>query len=309
MLKYFTWFFIAATLLGTACKAQPPALANDKESPTATQKALLWEISGNGLTHNSYVYGTIHMIEAADYFLPDGTLAALDASEKVIFEIDMNELSDMSQLMPILEKAFMNDNMTLKDLMSESDYEIVKAHFSKMGLPIFFLEKIKPLFLTAFASGDFSPGDLQSGKIKSYEMEFTEMAQNSNKEIGGLETIDFQLSLFDSIPYEDQATMLIESIKAADTEDDQFKQIVQIYKDQDIGAMYQMMREDEGISEFEDILLIQRNENWIPSMVDEMQQSSCFFAVGAGHLGGPKGVLQLLRNKGYKLTPLSQTAE
>ncbi len=302
MYKYFIFFVF---LMSVACKAQQPTALSEKESSSQETKALLWKISGKDLLKPSYLYGTIHIIGSEDYFLPEGTLGAIDESSKVIFEIDMNDLNDIGKIMPILQKAFMDNNITLKDLLSESDYTMVKDHFAELGLPIFFLEKIKPLFLTAFASGDISPGDLQMGKIKSYEMEFSEMARNSEKATGGLETIDFQLSLFDSIPYADQANMLVESIRSADTEDDQFREIVNIYKAQDIDAMYQMMKQDDGISAFEDILLIRRNISWIPVMEKEMKEAPCFFAVGAGHLAGPKGVIMLLRQEGYKVTPIS----
>jgi uncharacterized protein YbaP (TraB family) len=203
--------------------------------------------------------------------------------------------------MPLMNKAFMDNNTTLKDLLSEEDYSMVKNHFKEIGLPLFFLEKIKPMFLTVFASGDMNPGDLQSGAIKSYEMELAEIAQNSGKTIGGLETIDYQISIFDSIPYTAQAEMLVESIKGSDIGDDQFKELIKLYKDQDVSGLYKVMQGDESIIEYEDVLLIQRNENWIPIMSDLMSKNRSFFAVGAGHLGGSYGVIHLLRSKGYKV--------
>lgn len=270
-----------------------------KASPAELEKSLLWEITGNGLTKASYLYGTIHIIDAEDYFLPEGTLSAMDQSEHVFFEIDMSEMNDVSKMMPLLQKAFMSDGMTLKDLLTEEDYTLVNNHFKEMGLPLFFLEKIKPMFLTVFASGDMSPGDLQNGELKSYEMEFAEMAENSGKTIGGLETIDYQISIFDSIPYTEQAKMLIESIKSTDTGDDQMKELVDLYKAQDVAGLYKAMQGDENITEYEDVLLFQRNANWIPIMAAAMTDKVSFFAVGAGHLGGEKGVINLLREEGY----------
>jgi len=269
-------------------------------------KALLWEISGPGVKKPSYLYGTIHIINSKDYFLPKGTMAAIDASKKLIFEIDMKELSDISSIMGMMNKVFMKDNKTLKDYTSEDDYKMIGDHFQKMGLPIFMLERMKPMFLTVFAYSDMDPSGLKNGNLKSYEMEFMEMAKNSGKETGGLESIDFQLSLFDEIPYEAQAKMLVDAIKASGNADnDEFKKMTDMYLAQDIHAMVNMISEEGSeVAGFEDKLLTGRNINWIPKIIEEAKKEQTFFAVGAGHLGGEGGVIHLLRKAGMKVTPV-----
>lgn len=269
-------------------------------------KSLLWEVSGNGLTKPSYVYGTIHIISSEDYFLPKGTLSAIDAADEVIFEIDMNEMTDITSQMGLLKDVFMNDNKSLKDLLSDEDYKVVSDHFEKMGLPLFMFERMKPMFLTVFASTDFDPSGLQNGSMKSYEFEFFEMASKSGKPVSGLETIAFQMGIFDKIPYDKQATMLVESIKNADVGGTEFEEMVNVYKTQNIDAMVSMISDDEsGMGEYEDILVDGRNKNWIPLMQEKMKLKQVFFAVGAGHLGGKNGVINLLRDEGYTLKPLS----
>ena len=170
------------------------------------------------------------------------------------------------------------------------------------------LERMKPMFLTVFASGDMDPAGLQNGSMKSYEMEFLEIANNSNKPTEGLETIEFQLSVFDSIPYTAQAEMLIETIKEEDKDNSQFADMVQMYKNQLINDMVSMIGdEEEQLSEYEDILLNKRNEAWISGMKTMMSEMPTFFAVGAGHLAGERGVIHLLRKEGYTLTPISHS--
>jgi uncharacterized protein YbaP (TraB family) len=113
------------------------------------------------------------------------------------------------------------------------------------------------------------------------------------------------MSMFDSIPYEDQAKMLVESIKSSDTENDQFDQMVKLYKAQDIVGMVSMMGEEEaGMAGYEDLLLNQRNRNWVPVMGEMMMAQPTFFAVGAGHLAGDQGVVSLLRKAGYTVEPV-----
>ena len=148
-------------------------------------KALLWKISGNGLTETSYLYGTIHIIPSEDYFIPEGTLEAIGKASTMVFEIDMKDMNNIAKQMGLLSKAFMNDGLTLKDLYTDEEYAIVKKHFDAMGIPLFLMERMKPMLLTVFASGDIDPGDLQSGKAKSSEMEFYDIAKSAKMETGG----------------------------------------------------------------------------------------------------------------------------
>lgn len=269
------------------------------------EDALLWKITGKGVTKPSYIYGTIHMIPSNEYFLPQGTLTAIDQCEKMIFEIDMADMSDMSSLMGIMDKIFMNNDVTLKTLLTSEEYKLVEDKFSSLGLPMFMLDKIKPMFLSAMTYGDMSPTSIQDGSIKSYEMEFYDMAKQRKMDTGGLETIEFQLSVFDSIPYPVQAKMLVESLKSTDSEDDEFQKMIALYKGQRINEMIEMIGSDEsGLSGYEDILVKKRNEMWIDQIISNAREKQVFFAVGAGHLAGKNGVIRLLREKGMKLTPI-----
>ena len=289
-------------------------LVEDEE--VVLENALLWKISGNGLENDSYLYGTIHIIDAESFFWPKNTMETFNKSEKVVFEIDLDEMSDMSNIFGMMTKIMMKDGMTLKKLLSDEDYKVVTDHFKDMGLPMFMLEKMKPMFLTIFAEGDMdmgalAGGDPSAGTTKSYEMEFYELANNTEKEVHGLETMDDQISLFDSIPYADQATMLVETIKAskdADSEaESEMEKLTQMYLDQKINDMVSAIEdEDSEFAGFEDLLLNDRNQKWIPQMSAYMKAGTTFFAVGAGHLAGQEGVINLLRTVGYELTPLSQ---
>ncbi len=309
-----------AIIMGTiSCKSTKQLSDTNVQTQTATaasdnydlENALLWKIEGNGLATPSYLFGTIHMIDSESFFWPEGTLSALESSDRVSFEIDLDDMFDMGAQMGLLTKAFMADGKTLKDLYTEEEYAFVKSHFDGMGIPMFFMEKLKPMFLTVFASGDveFGKGFGDDSSIKSYEMELYSLAQESGKDVSGLETIEYQMSVFDSIPYEAQADMLLETIKGSDTEDDTFKEMIDLYTNQDITSMVSFMSEMEegGIEGFEDILLYTRNKNWIPIMAEKMAAHQMFFAVGAGHLGGKNGVIDLLKKEGYKLSPVSHS--
>lgn len=272
--------------------------------------SLLWAISGNGLEDTSYLYGTIHLIAKDDYFLTDQTKVAFDKSEKVTFEINMEDMMDMGAQMGLMMKAFMTDGQTLSDLLDEERYKEVQTHFEEMGMNSFMwqmMERIKPMFLSVFGSMDMTGGGgLNTGEMMSYEMEFMEMAKGKEKSMGGLETAEYQMSMFDSIPYSAQAEMLYESIKVEDSSSDQLDEMVKLYKNQDLKGMMKMFAADEeGIGQYEDLLLVGRNKNWIPVMQKMMKEQVTFFAVGAGHLGGNNGVVNLLKAEGFTLTPMN----
>ncbi len=270
--------------------------------------SLLWKIEGKGMEKPSYLYGTIHLIDSKDFFWPQNSKESFDISERIVFEIDLDDMFDMGNIMGMMTKAFMKDGMTIKDLLSEEDYKLVNDHFADMGLPMFMMEKLKPMFLTVFAEGDIQPGAMEDdGGMKSYEMEFYELAQQAEKDVAGLETMDDQISLFDSIPYSTQAEMLVETIKASSGESNELEMLTKIYKDQNIVEMVKAVEaEDSEFAGYEDLFLNNRNKNWIPLMENYMKEGVTFFAVGAGHLAGREGVINLLKQAGYKLSPMSE---
>ncbi|MCF8245449.1 MAG: TraB/GumN family protein [Saprospiraceae bacterium] len=299
-MKYFSSLLFAFLLGFGHLLAQPATeAAAVSHAPTAAENALLWRISGKDLVTTSYLYGTIHMIGKEDFFLTDSTRSAIDRAKLVTFEINMEDMMNLSAQIGLMMKSFMSGGQTLSDLLSKEDYALVKAHFDKQGLPIFLFERMKPMFLTVLADADLSGGLGGDGDMVSYEMKIMDIAQQQKKKMGGLETAEYQMSMFDSIPYQEQAEMLVESIKSTGTENGQFDDMVKLYKAQDIVGMVSMMGEDESIGGHQDLLLNQRNRNWIPIMGEMMLAQPSFFAVGAGHLGGESGVVSLLRNAGY----------
>ena len=295
-------FTIGSILFLSSCAS----VNKDARNYKALENALLWKVESKDNNKPSYVFGTIHIIDEADFFLPKGTEKALQSSEKVVFEIDMKEMNDVSAVMGMMGKIFMKDNKTLSELMSPEDYLMVSKFFEKKGLPLFMLERMKPMFLTIFTYGDFQPEDMKNGKLKSYEMEFMEMAKREAKPTGGLETIEFQINIFDKIPYEVQASMLLDAIKTGEgKEASELESMVKMYKEQNIEMMVSSISEEgQSVSGFEETLLTERNMNWIPLMAEEMKRQPTFFAVGAGHLAGRNGVIHLLRKNGFSVRPV-----
>ena len=302
---YILFLFVFLVSCKTSQQAHKTVDPINQTAWEPTEKALLWKISKKGY-QTSHLYGTIHLIDGDDFFLPPHTEETINASKKIVYEINMDDMTDISAQMGLLSKAFMKDGQTLSDLLSEEDYTLVSDHFEGLGLPMVFLNKIKPMFLSVLAGEDMNPDMLSDGSMKSYELELDKIASKAGLAKAGLETIDYQLEIFDKIPYEDQADMLVESIKMAGEEDESTLDMYgEMYKTQDLKKMHDLtITEESGMMKYADILLYDRNANWIPIIDELMKHESVFFAVGAGHLGGTKGVLAMLKNKGFIVEPV-----
>lgn len=295
--------FYALVFAAIGCKPAQKAVAYTPDNIVPTEKSIAWKISGNGLKKPSYLYGTIHMIPKNDFELPGAIREGLDNVRKVAFEIDMKEMTNFRNQFSLISKSFMAGGKTLKDLLNAEDYKLVKSKMAERGLPAGMFERMKPMFLsTMFSTED--PADAQAGAITSVEMELYRMCRNRRLETAGLETAAYQMAVFDSIPYEAQAKMLVDGLRSMDTTksgESQMDTLFQLYRDQNITAMQAMIGAESGMGQYEDFLLKKRNQNWIPVMRRMMAEKPTLFAVGAGHLGGTYGVVALLRKEGYRV--------
>ncbi len=286
------------------------------EAQEPLPKALLWRIETPGVSTPSYLFGTIHMIGSKDFLISDSLMRVLNRVDEIYFEIDPAEMTNIAAQMSLMSKAVMRGDTTLRDLLSAEEYGRVDAHFSKLGLPMFLLNRVKPLFLSALVATE--PGELagmmggddadeeDGGGMKSYELELNEIARKAEKTIGGLETSAFQMSLFDSIPLQAQAKMLLDAIDMPAGSEGGLDQLAALYTSGDVDAMYAMtVSESSGLGNMEQLLIVNRNRNWIAPIKSSAAKGATLFAVGAGHLGGPEGVVRLLRAEGLTLTPIS----
>lgn len=298
------FLFLFLTILGLfAGKAQTSSAiqaveVTDNEPFKPLAKALLWRISGNGLATVSYLYGTIHLINQDDFFMDDEMIQAIKESKEVVFEIDLEDEMNPMALFALMPKMIMKDK-TLKDLLSKEDYQLVSAKFTEVGLPSFLLDKLKPMFVSMMLQ---NPDGANPEEMVSYEMKIMEIAKEQDKPMSGLETALYQVSMFDSIPLDQQATMLMDGLRDT-TETNSLDELAKIYGDRDINKMVEMMDEMGG-EDFKDFLLVGRNRNWIPVMEGKMKEGTMFFAVGAGHLGANFGVIHLLRKAGFTVEPI-----
>lgn len=292
--------YIAAILslfwanLLSSCKTNTPL------TTAPDNKTLLWEISGKQLATPSYFFGTMHLMCAEDAELTETVKALIKEVKQIYMEVDMDDAAEL--LTGIMDLRSKN-GQTLQRSLSPDDYNKVKDFFEKFqpSIPFAVLEAQPPLMIASSLFELLLPCERKNG----VEMKIIDEAYKEKKQTKGLETIAFQSSIFDSIPYEDQAKNLVKSIDSLEKNQKAMYEMIQVYKDQDIEKLYSLSVNEESIvSSYMDLLLFKRNRNWIGQFPAIAKNKSTLFAVGAGHLGGEKGVLQLLKQNGFTIRPL-----
>jgi uncharacterized protein YbaP (TraB family) len=302
-MKYWTLGVMALSLSMISCaqkqksKVIAGTAAEDKEGNT-----LLWKISGNGLAKESYLFGTIHLLCADDAKLSDNMKKVIRDADEVYFEVDMDNLIDIFGAM---SKMKMKGDTTLRDLLSADDYEKVKAYFEEKGsqLPFSALEKYKPILAASLLEG----GSLPCDNTAVMEQVIMTEAKENDKRIKGLETMAFQAGILDSIPYKIQAEQLLKYVTDAGTgSDTEMSEMWKAYNEQDLKKLEELLvKSDIGVNNYTDLLLYRRNHNWVKKLKTLLPEKSLLVAVGAGHLPGEQGVINLLRKEGYTITPVN----
>jgi len=271
-------------------------IATTSLSAQKLENSTLWKIEGNGLNKASYLFGTIHI--TCDATLENDVIKALDETTQLVLEIDMD---DPDMQVKMMKGMYMKDGKTLKNMVNDEDYQAIDSLFiNNVGMSVKMLENVKPFFLTSMLYPKFIDCPMES-----FEAELIKDATEQNEEIFGLETIEDQINVFDVIPYEDQLKDLVRTAKDNMAYDKaNFEKLLKIYRDENITAMLDIMNDENysSVTEYQDELLDKRNKNWIPKIEEFAEKQATFFGVGAGHLAGKNGVINLLRQAGYSVT-------
>ncbi len=259
---------------------------------SSNKNAVLWEVSGNGLKKPSYLFGTIHMICGKDFVMWPQANEAFAKTSKLALEINMADASEMAAAQQLaMGKEPLSKTLTAKQ---KADLEAI---LQKNGvgtlaqLDSYTLETVMSLlFMKSFGCLD----------LKFYEMEFLTKAKESNKPIVGLEKVNEQVEFLNQSFTDDELIAYLQEIDAK-----MCSEMVNLYTNQNIDGLYQMMIADKSMSaSTQKILLDNRNLKWVKAIPEMMQKESTFFAFGAAHLPGEKGVVNLLRQAGYSVKPI-----
>ncbi|MFN2501946.1 MAG: TraB/GumN family protein [Pyrinomonadaceae bacterium] len=283
----------AAVSLGTVtafAQGSKPAHAN----------GLLYKISKKGVERPSYLFGTFHVICPEDMLPMDKLKGFLGQTDQLVMEVDMD---DPSELMTMGMSMMIPDGKTLKDFLTTEQYAKVDQMFTNiLGQSVDRFKSVKPSLLQVMIVAN--PKVLGCMAPSSYDMELMQTAVAGKKPIAGLETLSFQAQMMAVKPMKDQAKELYEMAENPQKSADELKLLLKIYKSQDPEQLYKTSDRLATDKAFQARLLDERNVAWIPKIETAVKEKPSFIAVGGGHLGGKKGVVNLLRARGYKVEPI-----
>jgi len=266
-------------------------------SAIGQEEGVFWKISGNGLTNSSYLFGTIHLICEQDYLMSERVSNKLAQANALVLEIDMD---DPSLQMTMMANIYNEDGQKITDFLSEEEYQEIRTFLKeRTGMDMDMLKTMRPMVLMSL----IYPNLLEC-ETKAFEKELMDLAKAKDIEIMGLESVNDQLSLFELIPLEEQYRSFYTYADNLEKGKKEFKKLIESYKEEDISALLQLVSESPEYKDYQEVLLDQRNLNWIDPMALMMKKGSMFFAVGAGHLAGDSGLIQLLKKEGYSVERL-----
>lgn len=262
------------------------------------EKSTLWKLEGKKIKKDVYLFGTMHLVEKAYYHFPEELSEIVKSSEQIVLEIgDLNPALGM-QYLTLKEGSFFDyfspEQIDTIIIYAEENLGMSEARF-KM-----FITKLKPLIMVQLAQTKNL-----SGPTESYELNLMRMAKEANIPVLGFETIEQQLAIFDKLDSTQTAEMVMESIRDNPNGQTEFKTILELYRAQDIEKLYDLINQNEGVfTELGMDIIDNRNTNWVQQIEQITRKKKTFIAVGAGHLGGPNGLIRQLRREGYTLTPV-----
>ncbi len=269
------------------------------QSSSNENNTLLWKVSGNGLSSPSYLFGTFHLMCKDDIQFSSALQQAFTNSKFIYMEMDFN---DPENTLGMMSYVNMKDGKTLSALYTKEEYERVARFFKdSLHASLDYFNRMKPNFIEAMLYPKLMP----CKRISGVEEELRKMAADHQIPIKGLENMAFQSSVFDRIPYEDQAKELLNSIDSIDTYRQNFLHLLEIYKNQRVEEMEKAMVEEPSFNATKELLLDGRNRNWVAQLNGIMKKDGVFVAIGAGHLVGAQGLIALLRKEGYWVTPVA----
>lgn len=274
---------------------------------------LLYKISHKSLEKTSYIVGTYHLAPASFIDSISGANAALAAVDVVCGEVVMSEMESRDSQKKVKQAMMLPDGKSLTDVFTTDEMQRINDYMdSLLGMnlnnPIIKSQmgKMTPMALsTQLQLVQYMKVTPNFNPLKLIDAHFQKAAKKAGKQVAGLETVDFQIeALYKSTTIERQKQQLLCMVDNAEYHALQMKELSAAFFTQDIQALWEVTEEKMGnqcdsTPKEEEILIYGRNAAWVEKMPAMMENASTLFVVGAAHLPGDKGVLELLKARGY----------
>lgn len=269
---------------------------------------LVWKISGNGIKNPSYILGTHHGCPFNYCDSIPGLMKAFDKDDNIIGEINMIGFSEMSpeRMQKMQAMMMMPADTSLLSLFNEEETAKVNAWLKdEMGASLEMLSVMKPMTIMVTVQNKILTEMMpELATMTSIDKYMQTLGQSKGKTIGELETADYQMELLYANSLEEQADALLEMIDHGDSKG-LLQQLTNAYKSQNLDTLWKVFQEQMTGYEYDAIVKV-RNLNWKKQMKEILPKQTTLFVVGAGHLPGEYGMINLLREAGYKVKPVKK---
>lgn len=280
-------------------------------SALATNAQILWKVEGNNLTAPSYIFGTHHVAPADMVSRVNGLTDALDAVSAVYGEVNMVDLNPMEMQQMVMPHVMAPADSTLAVLFTPEQLDSIQAVLRIYAGPtadISQMNMVKPVMLSTQlavmqsmkAFPDFNPQAQLDATLQN-------MAKAAGKEVDGLETFEYQLGILYDTPLTEQAEDLMDVVRHDGEAVEKAVTLADAYKNADLDRIEASLYEDPEMTQakLEKLLLI-RNRDWASKLPAIMVEKPVLVVVGCGHLPGREGIINLLREAGFTLTPVDK---
>ena len=265
---------------------------------TVFSQSLLWKVSGKKIKDPCYLYGTIHIQDKKVFAFDETVTNAFDACEAFAMEILMDDIDPNE----IKVAMFMEKN-TIKDFLTDEEYNIIDSIVKeKTGTGMLMYNKMKPFFLSA----QLMQMGLEQDMEMALDLYFLDKARKAGKSCYGVEKFMDQINAIDAITIQEQVDMLYEGLTDTSSinSDIQFDELIEAYLRFDMIKIFDVSNDTALPKEFNKAFLVDRNKGMAKHFIKIAKKESLFCAVGAAHLPGENGVIELLRLKGYTVEPV-----
>jgi uncharacterized protein YbaP (TraB family) len=273
------------------------------QSPAPAERSFLWKVTGPA--GSIYLAGSVHLLTRDYYPLSPAMDAAFDDSDLLVEEADLGELDAPASQFELLTRGLLPGGLSLDEVVAPSTYALITSRVAGLGMPIEPLMRFKPWMLAlTLVQIEWQKAGFEASL--GLDRHFYDRAKKEGKAVEALETLDYQISLFDDLTWEQQDRLLAESLENADAERANVRRLVDAWKAGDAAAVEQLLFDDlQDDPELSRRLLADRNRNWLPKLNQLMtRRGRAFVVVGAAHLVGPDGLLALFEAIGYRLEQL-----
>lgn len=298
------YFLNKRIILAFALFLLPASLAFGQASQQSPHKHMLWKVTSPDGEVN-YLAGSVHIMKPEIYPLDKPFQRVFKKSDQLVFELNFDSLK--AQRMQLMQKyAMLPQGTTLKDKVSPDVYQLLKSELDSLGVPISRFKRFKP-FMVSMSIMSLKLMQAGYSGASGIDMHFYNKAQKAGKQILGLETPAFQMSLLSSVSEKFTENFVKHNLQKAGQMIKNFNELVTAWKH---GAtvtldslMQKAMRKDSPMVYKK--LVIDRNKKWMPTIEKLFSNGQTTWVItGAGHMIGSKGVAAMLREAGYQVEQL-----